>query len=262
MTNALKQVLCGERPAHLPAAPAYPSLFLADFERNYYIEQYRLRLRGRERYPIEHDEDTEMRARAIYQSYGIFKSRPDWIEAHCGASRAWAGRTHIVDQEGVLHYEDITTGLRVPMRSIPIPRGDARLAPGSPASGDLWDISDHLQDRDDVDELLKLCRADVTSSDPRRVKRYLANFEKVVAHLEEVAEKDQLRAFQSPVRGDVIMAETGLQPGPLVGKLKKMIEEAILDGVIPNEYEPALSYLRKIKKEVLVEKIRNNEVKQ
>jgi poly(A) polymerase len=80
--------------------------------------------------------------------------------------------------------------------------------------------------------------------------------------LNEVEEKDQLRAFQSPVRGDVIMAETGLEPGPLVGKLKKMIEEAIIDGIIPNEYEPALSYLRKIKGKVLAEKINNNEVKQ
>ena len=102
-----------------------------------------------------------------------------------------------------------------------------------------------------IDALLTLCRADVTSSDPGRVKKYLANFEKVVEHLQEVEEKDHLRAFQSPVRGEVIMAETGLAPGPRVGKLKKMIEEAILEGEIPNEYDAALEYLRKIKSEVL-----------
>jgi putative nucleotidyltransferase with HDIG domain len=101
-----------------------------------------------------------------------------------------------------------------------------------------------------IDALLTLCRADVTSSDPSRVKAYLANFERVVEHLNAVEEKDQLRAFKSPVHGEVIMAEAGLEPGPLVGKLKKMIEEAILDGVIPNEYEAALEYLRKIKDEV------------
>ena len=105
----------------------------------------------------------------------------------------------------------------------------------------------------DIDALLTLCRADVTSSDPRRVKRYLANFEMVVAHLKDVQEKDHLRAFQSPVRGEEIMAETGLPPGPLVGKLKKMIEEAILDGVIPNEREAALKYFRQIKEKVLQE---------
>jgi putative nucleotidyltransferase with HDIG domain len=105
----------------------------------------------------------------------------------------------------------------------------------------------------DIDELLKLCRADVTSSDPRRVKRYLENFERVVEHLHSVQEKDHLRKFQSPVRGEVIMAETGLGPCPLVGKLKKMIEEAILNGEIPNEYEAALEYLRSIKDSVLRE---------
>ncbi|HDH57736.1 MAG TPA: HD domain-containing protein, partial [Bacteroidetes bacterium] len=110
-----------------------------------------------------------------------------------------------------------------------------------------------VQAGEDIDELIILCRADVTSSDPRRVKRYLANFEKVVEHLKDVEEKDELRAFQSPVRGDVIMAETGLEPGPLVGKLKKMIEEAILEGTIPNEYDAALAYLRKIKDSVLAD---------
>lgn len=108
-----------------------------------------------------------------------------------------------------------------------------------------------VQAGEDIDELIILCRADVTSSDPQRVKRYLANFEKVVAHLHKVEEKDKLRAFQSPVRGDVIMAETGLEPGPLVGKLKTMIEEAILEGEIPNEYDAALAYLRDIKDSVL-----------
>jgi len=103
----------------------------------------------------------------------------------------------------------------------------------------------------DIDELITLCRADVTSSDPHRVKTYLENFEKVVAHLRDVEEKDQLRAFQSPVRGETIMQETGIEPGPLVGKLKAALEEAILDGIIPNEYEAALDYLRKIKDSII-----------
>ena len=69
MMNALTQVLCGDRPAYIPAAPAYPSLFLADFERNYYIEQYRLRLRGQERYPLDHEEDTE----PVEQALGLLE---------------------------------------------------------------------------------------------------------------------------------------------------------------------------------------------
>ena len=105
----------------------------------------------------------------------------------------------------------------------------------------------------DMGELITLCRADVTSSDPDRVKTYLANFEKVVAHLREVEEKDDIRAFQSPVRGETIMQETGLEPGPLVGRLKTALEEAILDGVIPNDYEAALEYLRRIKDQVIQE---------
>jgi len=109
----------------------------------------------------------------------------------------------------------------------------------------------NVQAGSDIEELIKLCRADVTSSDPRKVKRYLENFERVVSHIEEVEEKDQLRSFQSPVRGDEIMAETGLKPGPAVGKLKKAIEEAILDGVIPNEHDAALQFLRTIMDDIL-----------
>lgn len=108
-----------------------------------------------------------------------------------------------------------------------------------------------VQAGEDIDELIQLCRADVTSADPRKVRKYLENFERVVAHLENVEQKDKLRAFQSPVRGDVIMAETGLEPGPAIGRLKKMIEEAILNGEIPNEYDAALNYLREIKDQVL-----------
>jgi poly(A) polymerase len=110
-----------------------------------------------------------------------------------------------------------------------------------------------FQAGEDIDELITLCRADVTSSDPDRVKLYLENFEKVVEHLNQVEERDQMRAFQSPVRGETIMQETGLEAGPLVGKLKTAIEEAILEGVIPNDYEAALDYLRQIKDEVMGE---------
>lgn len=104
-----------------------------------------------------------------------------------------------------------------------------------------------VQAGEDLDDLFVLCRADITSGNPEKVQRHLANFDFVVKRLQEVQEKDELRAFQSPVRGDEIMALTGLKPGPLVGKLKKAIEEAILEGVIPNEHDAARDYLLQIK---------------
>ncbi len=108
-----------------------------------------------------------------------------------------------------------------------------------------------VQAGEDLDDLLTLCRADITSRNPKRVQRHLRNFDYVVRRLQEVEAKDRMRAFQSPVRGDEIMAACGLSPGPKVGKLKKMIEEAILEGKIPNEHDAAFEYLMQIKDEVL-----------
>jgi hypothetical protein len=150
------RALTGQRSDALPAAPAYLSLFLADFEQAYYVEQYRRRLRGRSRCPVNHEEDTLFRAQAIYQSYGIFKVRPDWMEIHCGASQAWAERTEIVVQDGVLHYADRESGARVPMDQVPMPRGDSCLTPINESLTDLWDTSAQLRDRDDVDALLPI----------------------------------------------------------------------------------------------------------
>lgn len=106
---------------------------------------------------------------------------------------------------------------------------------------------------DDLDDLFTLCRADITSRDERKVRRYLANYDRVIERIHEVREKDRLRAFQSPVRGEEIMAICGVGPSRVVGVLKKMIEEAILEGEIPNEYEPALAYLMEIKDPILAE---------
>jgi putative nucleotidyltransferase with HDIG domain len=107
-----------------------------------------------------------------------------------------------------------------------------------------------FQAGEDLEDLLMLCRADITSGNVKRRERHLANFDFVVKRLTEVEEKDRMRAFQSPVRGDEIMQVCGLAPGPLVGKLKTAIEDAILDGKIPNEHDAALAYLLAIKDEV------------
>jgi putative nucleotidyltransferase with HDIG domain len=100
---------------------------------------------------------------------------------------------------------------------------------------------------EDLPDLMILCRSDVTSKDPRRIKRYYGNFDRVMDHIEEVVEKDAMRAFQSPLRGDEIMELLDQPPGPLIGEIKTAIEEAILDGVIENDYDAAKEYFFKIK---------------
>lgn len=104
-----------------------------------------------------------------------------------------------------------------------------------------------VQAGEDREDLLTLCRADITSANPKKVEKYLADFDNMVARMAEVMDKDRLRAFQSPVRGEEIMELCNLKPGPLVGQLKRAIEEAILDGVIPNEHDAARAYLLEIK---------------
>lgn len=104
---------------------------------------------------------------------------------------------------------------------------------------------------DAIDDLMTLCRADITSKNPRLVARYLANYDQVLLKIAEVEERDRLRNWQPPVKGDEIMAVCGIQPGRTVGVLKKAIEEAILDGRIPNEHDAALAYLLEIKDAIL-----------
>lgn len=110
-----------------------------------------------------------------------------------------------------------------------------------------------VQAGDDLNDLITLCRADITSKNPQKVEKYLANYEAVMQKVLEVQEKDKLREFQSPVRGEEIMKICNLKPSKKVGEIKKAIEEAILDGVIENTYEAALAYLMKIKDDLLKE---------
>jgi hypothetical protein len=154
------KALGGEPVDVYPVAPAYPSLFLADFERLYYAEQYRLRLRGRLSYPVQYEEDIQLRKQALYQSYGIFKSRPDWIEVHRGASRAWAERTEMVLQDGVVCYRDVNTGASIAVSEIYIPSGDSQLPSLNASRQDLWDTSAQIQSRDQIDELIPVWKAE------------------------------------------------------------------------------------------------------
>jgi len=100
---------------------------------------------------------------------------------------------------------------------------------------------------DDLEDLLILGVSDITTGNPYKLKKRQTNYDYLRAKIAEVIEKDNLRAFQSPVRGEEIMRECGLKPGPTVGKIKSEIEEAILDCKIPNEYVAAKKYFEKIK---------------
>lgn len=102
---------------------------------------------------------------------------------------------------------------------------------------------------DDVDALMKLCRADITSKNNDKVNRYLKNFDVVEEKMAEVEAKDNIRNFQPPVTGDEIIAMFNIPPSRVIGEIKEQIKEAILEGEIRNDREEALQLLQRIAKE-------------
>ncbi|MEM1406320.1 MAG: HD domain-containing protein [Bacteroidota bacterium] len=102
---------------------------------------------------------------------------------------------------------------------------------------------------DDIEDLMKLCRADITSKNENKVKRYLQNFNLVEKKLKEVEEKDNVRNFQPPVSGEEIMKAFGVSPGRVIGDIKEAIKEAILEGEIQNDKTAAWELMIKLGKQ-------------
>lgn len=99
---------------------------------------------------------------------------------------------------------------------------------------------------DDVEQLMLLCEADITSGIDAKVKRYLKNFELVRRKMKDLEERDRIRNFQPPITGEIIMQTYGIPPCRAIGEIKEQIKNAILDGEIPNEYEAAYALMERL----------------
>ncbi len=99
---------------------------------------------------------------------------------------------------------------------------------------------------DDIEQLMLLCEADITSGIDAKVKRYLKNFELVRSKLKDLGERDRIRNFQPPITGEIIMRTYGIPPCSLIGEIKEVIKNAILDGEIRNDYDEAYALMERL----------------
>ncbi|MFI3269551.1 MAG: HD domain-containing protein [Rikenellaceae bacterium] len=106
---------------------------------------------------------------------------------------------------------------------------------------------------DDVEALMTLCEADITSGIESKVKRYMANFELVREKMHELEERDRVRNFQPPITGEIIMQRYQIPPSNIIGQIKERIKNAILDGEIANDYDAAYALMERLAKEAGLE---------
>lgn len=99
---------------------------------------------------------------------------------------------------------------------------------------------------DDIDDLMTLCDADITSGNDAKVQRYMKNFEIVRQKIVEIEQKDRIRNFQPPITGQIIMETYAIEPCREVGLIKEQIKNAILDGTIANDYDQAYAMMEQI----------------
>ena len=110
---------------------------------------------------------------------------------------------------------------------------------------------------DDVESLMTLCEADITSGIDAKVKRYLANFELVRCKMKDLEERDRIRNFQPPITGDLIMKTYGIEPCSAIGEIKEAIKNAILDGEIHNDYDEAYAMMERLAAERGFKRVEN-----
>jgi hypothetical protein len=103
---------------------------------------------------------------------------------------------------------------------------------------------------DDINSLMILCEADITTKNPKKFKRYHQNFEEVRLKIKEVEERDRVRNFQPPVSGEEIIKAFNLKPCREIGQIKEAIKNAILDGEIPNEHKQSYDFMIEIGKKL------------
>lgn len=166
----------------------------------------------------------------------------------------WTFHGH--EEVGARMVKSIFRRMRFPLEHVPFVEKLVRLHLRPMALVDQ-DVTDSAVRRllfeagPEVDDLMKLCRADITSKNPRLVSQVRTNYERVAAKMAEVEERDKMRHWRPALTGDEIMSLCGIEPGRLVGELKGAVVDAILDGKIPNEHDAAIEYLLKIKEGVL-----------
>lgn len=169
----------------------------------------------------------------------------------------WTFHGH--DEIGARWMKKIFHRLRMPMEHLPYVEKLVRLhlRPMALAVEGVTDSAIRrllFEAGNDFDDLMKLCRADITSKNRNLVAEYSSNYDLVEKRAREVEEKDRIKNWKPPVNGDEIMQLFGLKPGREVGVLKKLVESAVLDGIIPNDHDSAVDYLKSQRTKILPRK--------